>query len=205
MDINEKENFEIGKYYIKCHNIYYDQEWLVHLVGKLKDYVWVRGRSVHNLHYPVHEFHNLPQENIIRDLYEGVQFNFRGKPQATSPSIFLSRIDPGGLNLHQDHRRWGALLFPIVGDFEATPQVFAAHDGVEVERFYFSKSKYHENYTPVFFNSRANHTVIFPKEMKGSRYILIVNIHSPPSEMFSMAINGKWLRENTANLGIRNG
>ncbi len=197
--------FEKGRFFIKYHNIFYNQEWLQSLVQSIPESGWTRGKSRNGLYWPVHESYNLPNENIIQDLKENLNLNYiTPESDKDEPFVFISRVDAGGLNLHYDHKRWGALLFPIIGNFEASPQIFATHDGTEIERFYFTKSKLHNNYTPIFFNSRAYHTVLYPSHETSSRYVLIVNVHSQPDEIYKNVENGNWFIKNTNNLGVRN-
>ena len=38
--------FEQGNFFVKCHNIYYDQQWLRDVLDSLKPSDWVDGTSV---------------------------------------------------------------------------------------------------------------------------------------------------------------
>ena len=120
------------------------------------------------------------------------------------PWAFFSKLPPGGINLHYDQRRWGAILFPVRGKFEVTPQIFATENYTEIERFNFTKSKIHNNGTPVFFDSRVLHAVPTPLDLEEERVVFSVNIHSHPTEFFRKAIDGTWLNKNTENIGVSN-
>jgi len=195
---------ERGKFYIKCHNIYYNQQWLIDLLESLDEKDWIKGESSNGLHWPVHEFRNIPMEGLMKDIAENLNLDTVGSSDRSKPYAFISRLGPGGLNIHYDHRRWGALLFPIKGNFEVTPQIFATEDLTEIERFYFEKSKLHNNGTPVFFNSRILHNVVHPKELNEYRYVFAINIHSTTEEMYHKVITETWINANTENIGILN-
>jgi len=203
--MNRSNNvFEKGQFYLKCHNIYYNQQWLIDFLETLQEKDWIKGQSPNGLHWPVHEFRDIPMEGLMRDIAENINLDTVGSSSRNKPWAFISRLGPGGLNIHYDHRRWAALLFPIKGNFAITPQIFATEDLSEIERFYFEDSKLHSNGTPVFFNSRILHNVVHPRELKEYRYVFAINVHSTPNEMFSHILNGTWLKENTKNIGIAN-
>lgn len=197
--------FEQGKFYLKCHNIYYDQEWLIDLAESIPEKDWIKCHSPNGLHWPVHEFRSIPLEGFMKDLSENINLDTHGNSNSNAPWAFISRLGPGGLNIHYDHRRWGAILFPIKGTFDLSPQIFATEDLTEIERFYFEDSKIHNNGTPVFFNSRILHNVVHPKELDEYRYVFAINIHDRPADMFQKVLNGTWLTKNTESVGIDNG
>lgn len=194
--------YEEGHFYIKCHNIFYNLQELKDIVSEIPEDKWIHGKSRNGLHWPVHEFYQVPNTKFIKDLKENLNLNFKNSNNQSEPYIFISRVGPGGLNPHYDNNRWCGLLFPISGNFEKTPQVFATDNLLEIERFYFSKSKIHNNLTPVLFNSRIPHAVIYPKEMEGYRHVLVVNIHEHPSTAFQKIKDGKLLTRNTTNLRV---
>ena len=68
----------------------------------------------------------------------------------------------------------------------------------------FTKSKIHNNGTPVFFDSRVLHAVPTPLDLEEERVVFSVNIHSHPTEFFRKAIDGTWLNKNTENIGVSN-
>ena len=51
--------FEQGNFYVKCHNIYYDQQWLRDVLDSLKPSDWVDGTSVTGVTWTVEECRNL--------------------------------------------------------------------------------------------------------------------------------------------------
>ena len=52
--------FEQGNFYVKCHNIYYDQQWLRDVLDSLKPSDWVDGTSVTGVTWTVEECRNIP-------------------------------------------------------------------------------------------------------------------------------------------------
>ena len=50
--------FEQGNFYVKCHNIYYDQQWLRDVLDSLKPSDWVDGTSVTGVTWTVEECRN---------------------------------------------------------------------------------------------------------------------------------------------------
>ena len=145
-------------------------------------------------------FQFLYQKNLNLDQVGSTERTFHGE----KPWAFFSKLPPGGINLHYDHRRWGAILFPVRGKFEVTPQIFATENYTEIERFNFTKSKIHNNGTPVFFDSRVLHAVPTPIDDEEERVVFSVNIHTHPTEMYERAKNGTWLSKNTENIGVSN-
>ena len=133
--------FEQGNFFVKCHNIYYDQQWLRDVLDSLKPSDWVDGTSVTGVTWTVEECRNIPYENMWKDIVENTSLDLVGSTERTShgqkPWCFFSKLPPGGINLHYDHRRWGAILFPVRGKFEVTPQIFATENYTEIERFNF--------------------------------------------------------------------
>ena len=199
---------EQGNFFVKCHNIYYNQQWLVDVLDSLKPSDWVNGVSRTGVAWTVSECRNIPYEGMWKDIVENINLDTVGSTERTAdgqkPWCFFSKLPPGGINLHYDHRRWGAILFPVRGKFELTPQIFATENYTEIERFNFEKSKIHDNGTPVFFDSRVLHAVPTPLDLEEERVVFSVNIHSHPTEMFKKAIDGTWLNKNTENIGVSN-
>ena len=142
---------EQGNFYVKCHHIYYNQQWLRDVFESLKPSDWVDGTSVTGVTWTVEECRNIPYENMWKDIVENSTLDFVGSSERgvekKKPWCFFSKLPPGGINLHYDHRRWGAILFPVKGKFHLTPQIFATENYTEIERFNFEKSKigYDEN------------------------------------------------------------
>tara|TARA_Y100000741_G_scaffold188529_1_gene143478 strand:+ start:400 stop:756 length:357 start_codon:yes stop_codon:yes gene_type:complete len=116
---------EQGNFFVKCHNIYYNQQWLVDVLDSLKPSDWVNGVSRTGVAWNVSECRNIPYENMWKDIVENMNLDQVGSTERTAdgqkPWAFFSKLPPGGINLHYDHRRWGALLFPVRGKFEVTP------------------------------------------------------------------------------------
>ena len=167
---------------------------------------WVDGTSVTGVTWTVEECRNIPYENMWKDIVENSTLDFVGSSERgvekKKPWCFFSKLPPGGINLHYDHRRWGAVLFPVKGKFNLTPQIFATENYTEIERFNFEKSKIHDNGTPVFFDSRVLHAVPTPIDDEEERVVFSVNIHTHPTEMYKRAIDGTWLNKNTKNIGV---
>ena len=199
---------EQGNFFVKCNNIYYNQQWLIDVLDSLKPSDWTTGYSRTGVAWNVSESYNIPYENMWKDIVENTNLDLVGSTERTShgqkPWCFFSKLPPGGINLHYDHRRWGAILFPVRGKFEVTPQIFATENYTEIERFNFEKSKIHDNGTPVFFDSRVLHAVPTPLDLEEERVVFSVNIHSHPTEMFKKAVDGTWLNNNTENIGVSN-
>jgi hypothetical protein len=199
---------EQGNFFVKCHNIYYNQHWLIYVLDSLKPSDWVTGYSRTGVAWNVSESYKIPYENMWKDIVENMNLDQVGSTERTKhgqkPWCFFSKLPPGGINLHYDHRRWGAVLFPVRGKFEVTPQIFATENYTEIERFNFEKSKIHNNGTPVFFDSRVLHAVPTPLDLEEERVVFSVNIHSHPTEFFRKAIDGTWLNKNTENIGVSN-
>jgi len=181
---------------------------LIDVLDSLKPSDWVNGVSRTGVAWNVSECRNIPYENMWKDIVENMNLDQVGSTERTihgeKPWAFFSKLPPGGINLHYDHRRWGALLFPVRGKFEVTPQIFATENYTEIERFNFTKSKIHNNGTPVFFDSRVLHAVPTPIDDEEERVVFSVNIHSHPTEFFRKAIDGTWLNKNTENIGVSN-
>ena len=135
---------EQGNFFVKCHNIYYNQQWLIDVLESLKPSDWVDGTSVTGVTWTVNECRNIPYENMWKDIVENSTLDFVGSSERgvekKKPWCFFSKLPPGGINLHYDHRRWGAILFPVKGKFHLTPQIFATENYTEIERFNFEKS-----------------------------------------------------------------
>ena len=199
---------EQGNFFVKCNNIYYNQQWLIDVLDSLKPSDWTTGYSRTGVAWNVSESYNIPYENMWKDIVENTNLDLVGSTERTShgqkPWCFFSKLPPGGINLHYDHRRWGAILFPVRGKFEVTPQIFATENYTEIERFNFEKSKIHDNGTPVFFDSRVLHAVPTPLDLEEERVVFSVNIHSHPTEFYKKAIDGTWLNKNTENIGVSN-
>ena len=128
---------EQGNFFVKCHNIYYNQQWLIDVLDSLKPSDWTTGYSRTGVAWNVSESYNIPYENMWKDIVENTNLDLVGSTERTShgqkPWCFFSKLPPGGINLHYDHRRWGAILFPVRGKFEVTPQIFATENYTEIE------------------------------------------------------------------------
>ena len=73
--------FEQGNFFVKCHNIYYDQQWLRDVLDSLKPSDWVDGTSVTGVTWTVEECRNIPYENMWKDIVENSTLDFVGSSE----------------------------------------------------------------------------------------------------------------------------
>ena len=74
--------FEQGNFFVKCHNIYYDQQWLRDVLDSLKPSDWVDGTSVTGVTWTVEECRNIPYENMWKDIVENSTGEFVGSSES---------------------------------------------------------------------------------------------------------------------------
>lgn len=130
--------------------------------------------------------------SILREIEEGLQCEFK------KASFFLSKILPGGLVNHIDHRKWCNLLFPISGPFEESPLLFVDQFNNIVEKYEFKKNDYGQ-FDPIIFNTRMMHYVKLSSENTMPRVSLIMNLYDWPEDLFKK-VDNKEIWKNTKNI-----
>ena len=109
---------EQGNFFVKCHNIYYNRNNdLVDVIDSLKPSDWVNGVSRTGVAWTVSECRNIPYEGMWKDIVENINLDTVGSTERTADGqkpwcFFFLNYQLGNINLHYDHRRWGAILFP---------------------------------------------------------------------------------------------
>ena len=158
-------------WYHRKLNLQYDPSVFKDIIEHAKTATWKRGYDQNGLLWGVEELPlSVDQFPILNELYEGLNAEFKRK------SFFISSVKPGGLVNHIDHRKWGNMGIPLVGDFSNTPQYFYDQFNHPVEKFVLDK--------PTIFNTRMLHAVPRKLEDTEPRWILAMDLFDWPDALF---------------------
>lgn len=144
---------------------------------------WKPGYDQNGLRWNVEELPlSLKTFPILEEISEGLQNEFK------RPSFYLSRILPGGLVNHTDHRKWANLAIPLMGSFETTPLCFMDPFNHIVEKCIFQENK--TSFVPVLINTRMTHSVIYPENLPNTpRIVLMMDLFDWPDHLFDKVDN----------------
>lgn len=139
---------------------------------------WRIGYDANGFQWNVEEL-PIPYEKfpVLQEIFEALNLEFKRK------SFYLSRVLPGGLQNHMDHRKWGNLALPISGPFHQSPLLFldAFNNIVEKTEFTINSDG---TYHPIVFNTRMIHAVPLPKSADNNRIVLMLDIFDWPESVF---------------------
>jgi hypothetical protein len=165
-------------WYHRKLNLQYDKSVFDEIIEYAKTAEWNKGYDQNGLQWNIEElplyYEKFP---IIKELYEGLNAEFK------RPSFFLSSVNPGGLVNHIDHRKWGNMGIPLIGDFKNSPQYFYDQFNHPVESFIMD--------SPVIFNTRMLHAVPRKIEDTEPRWILMMDIFDWVDNLFKKVDNNK--------------
>lgn len=140
---------------------------------------WNSGYDANGFKWNVEELPlSVNEFPILAEIAQGLQNEFK------RPSFFLSRVLPGGLVNHIDHRKWGNLAFPLTGTFEETPQFFLDHFNHVIEKFTFQRHSA-GHLIPVMFNTRMSHSVLVKESQIHPRIVLMMDLFDWPDHLFA--------------------
>lgn len=139
---------------------------------------WTSGYDKNGFQWNVEEL-PIPYERfpILAEIFDNLQLEFKRK------SFYLSKVLPGGLQNHIDHRKWGNLALPIVGPFENSPLLFLDAFNNIVEKVHFQTNN-DGTFHPVAFNTRMIHAVPLSKEQQEDRIVLMLDLFDWPESIF---------------------
>lgn len=169
-------------WYHRKVNLKYNPEIFSDIIDYARKTTWKQGYDQNGMLWNIEEL-PLPfdQFPILNELYQGLNAEFKRK------SFFLSSVKPGGLVNHIDHRKWGNLGIPLLGNFENTPQYFYDQFNHPVESFIPDQ--------PVIFNTRMTHAVPRKLEDTSPRWMLMMDLFDWPDKLFDKVDNGTIWRD----------
>ena len=159
-------------YHRKLKKLKYNKNIFNDIIQYAETTNWIDGYDQNGLLWNVKELPLSSNEfPILNELYTGLNAEFKRK------SFFISSVQAGGLVNHIDHRKWGNIAFPLIGDFANSPQYFYDQFNHPVEQFILD--------CPVIFNTRMLHAV--PKDINdcSKRWILVMDIFDWPDNLFN--------------------
>jgi hypothetical protein len=167
-------------YHKSLNKLIFDVEVLSSILAyaKHEQTPWKRAFDRNGIRWNVEELPlSIDQFPILKEIADGLQNEFQ------RPSFFLSKVLPGGLINHIDHRKWCNLAFPLQGDFDQTPTLFLDQFSHVLETCHFKKHAL-GHYIPVILNTRATHAVYIPEESRAERIVLMMNLFDWPDHLF---------------------
>lgn len=158
-------------YHRKLTKLEYNPAVFTDIIEFGKTSQWIEGYDANKILWNINEL-NLSTEDfpILEEIYSAVNLEFKKK------RFYLSSVPPGGLNNHIDHKKWGNLGFPLVGNFTESPQYYYDQFNHPVESFILD--------SPVLFNTRMLHGVPRSIVSKTSRWILMLEIYEWVDNVF---------------------
>lgn len=169
-------------YHRKLNKLKYNSSVFEDLINYAMQSTWVDGFDKNGMLWNVNElplnYKNFP---ILEEIYNAVNFEFK------KPKFYISSVPAGGLNNHIDHQKWGNFGFPLIGNFQATPQYYFDQFNHPVEEFTLS--------CPVLFNTRMLHGV--PRSITDSskRWILMLEVYDWIDDVFKKIDNNTFWKD----------
>lgn len=171
-------------YHRKLTKLNYDQSIFNDIVDYANSSKWVEGYDRNGVLWNVNEL-NLSTTDfpVLEEIYSAVNFEFKKR------RFYLSSVPAGGLPNHIDHQKWGNLGFPLIGNFESTPQYYYDQFNHPVEQFTLD--------VPVVFNARMLHGVPRSKDDTTPRWILMLEVYDWIDTVFKKIDNDIFWNDTT--------
>lgn len=139
---------------------------------------WKKGFDQNGILWNVEELDlNEADFPILSELALGLNNEFK------RPFFFISKVLPGGLCNHIDHRKWANLAIPLCGPFQDSPINFLDPFNHIVEQVFFRVNDFGAG-VPVIFNTRMLHSVSMPLSASEPRLVLMMNLYDWPDLLF---------------------
>ena len=163
-------------WYHRKLNLKYDPNVFSDIIEYGRNTEWNQGYDQNGLLWNVEELPlSVEQFPILEEIYEGFNAEFK------RPGFFLSSVKPGGLVNHIDHRKWGNLGIPLIGDFSNTPQYYYDQFNHPVESFVMDG--------PTIFYTRMLHAVPRKLDDTEPRWILMMDLFDWIDHLFKKIDN----------------
>lgn len=165
-----------GWYHRKLSKLLYNPAVFDDIVTFGKTTKWTEGYDRNGILWNINEL-NLSTDDfpILDEIYGAVNFEFKKR------RFYLSSVPAGGLPNHIDHQKWGNLGFPLIGNFETSPQYYYDQFNHPVEQFTLNE--------PVLFNTRMLHGVPRSKDDTAPRWILMLEVYDWIDNVFKKVDN----------------
>lgn len=175
----------MGNWYHRKLNLKYNKNVFDEIIEYGNNHTWNEGVDKNGVLWNIYE---LPLEMkdfpVLEEIYNAVNFDFK------KPRFYISSVPAGGLPNHIDHQKWGNFGFPLIGDFESSPQYYYDQFNHPVESFVLD--------SPVIFNTRMLHGVPRTKTDSSKRWILMLEVYDWIDHVFKKVDNNT-IWNNTEN------